>query len=119
MIVGFEELTYELTEREKTLLPGLMEVLNNAKGSSAAVKNSRIVKFLIDAGYTGATEVRVRKLINFIRVKNLIPWLVATSKGYFIAETSNEVEIFIESLRQRARMINEVADSLAAHLSKH
>jgi hypothetical protein len=111
MIQGFETQTAELDNYEKrVLLPIVIKGLQSHVGEKRAVKNARIV-YALGCRQFGAykiDEVRVRKLINHIRLNGLIPGLCATSKGYFIAENETELSKFIESLEGRENAIKAV-----------
>ena len=63
------------------------------------------------------SPARIRKMINIIRNYGIIKQLISTSKGYYIAKTSKEVEEYVESLRQRARSIDELANSLEKQIT--
>ncbi len=48
------------------------------------------------------TEVRLRKMANYIRTKALLP-LIATQKGYYCSQDPEEIEKQISSLEQRIK----------------
>lgn len=110
MINGFEEITYNLTQYEKTLVKPMVLGLKSKIGSDSAIKNKEMVKALKEKGYK-INEARLRKLINYIRVHKLIKNLISTNKGYYIAETDKEVKDYIESLTQRINEITRVRNS--------
>lgn len=86
MIKGFENETKPLTNYEQDiLLPVVVKGLKGKIGVANAVSNSHICKSLSAAGYD-VTEVRIRKIINHIRVNGLVFFLIASGKGYYIAE---------------------------------
>jgi len=58
------------------------------------------------------TGARIRKIINHIRINNLCPNVVASSKGYYVSNNAQELQEYVQSLRQRAAAINAVADAL-------
>ncbi len=112
MIVGFDKETCPLTDYELgVLLPVLVRGLIPKKGHNRAVKNGDIVRAL-RPNYK-ITEARVRKIINHIRTHDLVPGLIATSDGYFIAETEAELIEYEESLKGRENAICEVRRSIA------
>jgi len=116
MIQGFENETAPLTDYEKdTLLPVMVRSLAVKKGSNMAVKNGYICKRLRDLGYK-VTEARIRKLINHIRVNGLVPCLIATSAGYYVASSVKEMEDYIDSLYGREMAIHEVRMDLTDQL---
>lgn len=119
MIREFEEITIELSEEEKTLLPMLIEAFKKytkAKpikapdiviGINAYCKKNTI-------NYT-ASEVRLRKMVNYIRTNGLLP-LISTSNGYYTSNDKKEIELQIESLSQRASSIMQAAKGLTKYL---
>ena len=108
MIENFEELTYELTKYERDIIvPYMVDRLKKNIGKDYAVTNQVIIKGMEkDRNFQlKLTSARIRKLINYIRVNDLIPCLMATSKGYYRADSINEIESYIRSLKQRERAI--------------
>lgn len=112
MIKGFDRETQPLTEYEVgVLLPLLIEGLQTKLGRENAVTNKHIVNAL--KGAYKLNEARVRKIINHIRTNDLVPGLIATSEGYFIATTEAELLEYEESLKGREDAIREVRLSIA------
>jgi hypothetical protein len=110
MITGFDE-TMELTDDEMRLVPIIVKRFNDKKGKEHIVTNEQIrkgLKFNLDIDIT---EPRIRKIIQYIRVKNLLIGLIATSKGYFLATDSAEVEAWLLTMEQRKRAIEETIRS--------
>lgn len=91
MIKGFNSETAPLTEYEESvILPIVLRGLRNKVGKANAVTNRTIVQRLNIAGHT-TTEPRIRKIINHIRMTDLLPGLIATSGGYFLATSESEL----------------------------
>lgn len=112
MIQGFKTETAPLNEYEtNTLLPIMVRCLNTKIGAGMAVKNGYITKRLKEQGYN-IDEIRVRKLINHIRVNGLVNCLIATSKGYYRAINKDEICEYIASLKSREDAIRAVRRSL-------
>ncbi len=112
MIKGFSEQTEPLNEYEQdTLLPIIIRGLRARIGKESAVINRYIVSQLKPT--YNVTEARVRKIINHIRTADLIPGLIATSEGYFIAETEQELKDYEMSLLGRELAIKQVRESIA------
>lgn len=112
MIKGFSEQTEQLNEYEQdTLLPIIIRGLRARIGKESAVINRYIVSQLKPT--YNVSEARVRKIINHIRTADLIPGLIATSDGYFIAETEQELRDYEESLLGRELAIRQVRESIA------
>lgn len=112
MIKGFDQETAPLTEYETgVLLPLLVRGLRTKKGRDSAITNRYIVNAL--RGSCKLSEARVRKIINHIRTNDLIPGLIATSEGYFIAESEAELLEYEQSLKGREDAIRAVRLSIA------
>ena len=63
------------------------------------------------------TEVRLRKIVNYIRTNGLIP-LIATSSGYYVDYSPEKViESQIKSLKERSSSIYHCAVGLEKILS--
>jgi hypothetical protein len=114
MITNFEEITEELTAEELAMLKPLMNGLK-IRGSSNPIKAPDIAKAMLHYGYPKFTEVKLRKFVNHIRTKGLLP-LIATSKGYYCTNDQEHIKKQIESLEQRARSIMASADGIKQFL---
>ena len=113
MIQGFELETEPLNEREQNeLLPPIVAGLQTKIGRHKAVTNKAIVAGLRQNRGIRISEARVRKIINHLRCNDLVPCLVATSEGYYIAETEQELLDYETSLEGRERAISEVRESI-------
>ena len=111
MINGFEEETDNLSGYElNTLIPILVKGLSNKIGKDNAITNKTMVSKLKELKYE-VTEVRIRKMINYIRHKGLVKNLIATSVGYYISQDAEEIKLYIASLKQRADAILAIAKS--------
>lgn len=113
MINGFQEQTEPLTEYEETqLLPQIVRGLSLKVGKNNAVTNTAIVRGMKENLNLRTTEPRVRKIINHIRINDLVPCLIATSQGYYIAESEQELKDYEESLLGREEAIRSVLLSI-------
>ena len=113
MIKGFNSETAPLTEyEENVLLPLVLRGLKTKIGKENAVTNRTIVQRLNIAGYT-VTEPRIRKLIHHIRMTDLLPGLIATSGGYFLATSEAELLDYEQSLIGREDAIKQVRLAIA------
>jgi len=95
MIKNFENITYELNADELEIVPLIVKGISMRKGKNSAVSGTLICEKMNLHG------ARLRKIINYIRVNNLIYGLCSCSKGYYTATNINELEDCIISLRQR------------------
>lgn len=111
MIKNFEEYTYELTNNEKKILPLIIQGFKNYSIKNPIKEPLIVSRFNIRNSNLKLTAVRLRKLVNYIRVNSLLP-LIATSKGYFVCYDKTIINTQIQSLRQRANSIDNCANGL-------
>lgn len=117
MINGFTNETKPLSEYERdTLTPIIVRGLSMKIGKERAIKNSEICARLRMQGYR-IDNARLRKVINHIRVNALLPGVIATSEGYYIATTKEEMADYIASLESRESAIHEVSVALRKQMS--
>lgn len=112
MITGFEAETQPLTEYEETtLLPVFVRGLVTKVGKENSITNKQIVAAL-KPNYI-VNDARVRKLINHIRINGLVQGLIATSDGYYIATSEQELIEYEQSLLGREAAIRAVRLSIS------
>jgi len=119
MVTLFEDYTEQLTEYEATILaPEVAKILRGCVGPKNAIRNKTICQKLEIMGYEKCSEPRMRKIINRIRcASDYVPFLVANSHGYYIATKREEVEVYAESLQNRAAAIFEIRSKLLKQLN--
>lgn len=119
MINGFEEQTHELTDDEKNkIIPILERGFKRLVGKDDAMTSKDICDMIENIHGIKVTGPRLRKMVNYIRIHDRVPLLMATSKGYYVATDQQEVIDYIKSLRDRANAITAVADALAVQFNK-
>lgn len=112
MIKGFADETKPINDYElNVLLPVILAGLKTKTGKNNAVTNSYIISRLRPRYRLDAP--RLRKLINHIRTNDLLPGLIATSDGYYLATTENELLEYEDSLRGREEAIKAVRLAIA------
>lgn len=125
MITNFEEITENLTEEEKDLLPYLKKVLNKFSNRENAIKSENLCDiinqvYIMENGFDSMKKpmngVRLRKLVNHSRREGIIP-IIATSEGYFITFDQTEIEKQIKSLKERANGILKAAAGLETFIT--
>jgi len=110
MITSFEDQTHELTQYEKeVLLPLMIAGFKTKVGVERCITNPEICRALKEKGYE-ISEPRVRKLVFYIRHNNLVPKLIASSKGYWIATDKTEISTWINSLEGRISALQETLE---------
>ena len=116
MIKGFSNETSPLNDYElRVLLPVILAGLKDKQGKRNAVTNGYIIGRLKQQGYR-IDAARLRKVINHIRTNDLIPGLIATSEGYFLAEDEQELMDYEDSLRGREEAIKAVRLAIARQM---
>ena len=108
MLHGFGDQTAPLTDTELEAVPIFVAALKNAYGRDNALYNGNL-----RALFPGLTEARVRKVINHIRTFGLVPCLIASSNGYYIAETEDEMLAYEDSLLGRELAIRQIRERIA------
>lgn len=108
MLQGFEDYTAPLSEYEKdTLLPLFVTIFQQSVGADKAITNKTLVKHFRANGLK-LSDARTRKIINHIRIHNLVPRLVASSRGYYVTNSQDELDNFVASLLGREQAIRAV-----------
>lgn len=108
MIETFECQTESLTTYEKDIiLPLIVRGLSKRKGKDMAITGKQICDAMNKHGYR-LSGARLRKIVNHIRVFGLINNLIATSDGYYIATSVEDVDKHIESLKGRIAAMQTV-----------
>lgn len=118
MIKGFEDITHELTDDERKLLQAFVNGLKSKRGKQNAVSNKTIRQKFEDNWKMKIPDARVRKLINHIRINDLVPLLCSTSKGYFVAQSNEEVNDYLTGLKQRISAQQAVHDAIEKQYKK-
>jgi len=118
MITNFETYTIELTDDELKIVSIIVNRFTKQKGSKYIVTNSQIVSGLERNFKIKISESRIRKIIQYIRINNLLPGLIATSKGYYTTENIDELEQWIESMKQRENAMRESRTSIENYLNQ-
>ena len=106
MLNGFEQHTAPLSVGEMIYIPRLVDALSHAQGKDLAVTNNELRRLF------GLDAPRVRKLINHIRKEGLVPCLIASNKGYYVAQSGKELRGYTESLRGRESAIRAVREKI-------
>ncbi len=100
-----DELTQPLTPAEENLVPGFVDRLIKRKGKPVTLEVMR--KAIIEL-----SEVQMLKIIHHIRVKGLVPLLVHDEKGYWVAQSRQEVDAAVKRIRAFEDMMWKERNSL-------
>ncbi len=107
MLENFKEITVELSQDEEELVDIVINRFRLLPGKGNIVTNPQMLKRLNEKFNMTLTEPRIRKIIQFIRLNNLLPGLIGTSRGYYYTDNLEEIETWILSMQQRERAIRE------------
>lgn len=117
MIKNFEQDTFTLSDYEKgKILPAVVEVLQGCIGKQKAITNKKIIHLYLND--YAINPARLRKILHYIRTKHLIRGLMATGRGYFIAESRQDFEDYIKSLDGRISSIKDLQQSIKGQMDE-
>lgn len=113
MIDGFEIITAEISDHERdVIVPVIARVLASRVGADHAVTNRQLRDIVWKEVHTHPDASRIRKMINHIRINGLVPCLLASSHGYHVAVSREEVDAYRQSLLSRAGAIRCLSEML-------
>jgi len=105
MLKGFEDLTPHLSDSDEVLAAEIARGLAKRIGKVNAISNRNIRKLYEDKKKIRIGDIRFRKMIQFIRVNNLVPCLCSNSNGYFVAASEEDWTEWKTSMEQRIRQM--------------
>lgn len=116
-VTNFEDITNGLSNEELSLVPDMCEAFRKYTKQNpikapiivAKINANKLTKIKF-------TEVRLRKIVNYIRTNGLIP-LISTSSGYYVDYSPEVIESQIKSLKERSSSIYHCAVGLEKILS--
>jgi DNA-directed RNA polymerase specialized sigma54-like protein len=116
MIKNFEKFTVELNQVERRLIPMMVDRFQNKRGIKNIVTADAMIDGINQMYGVKLKDTRIRKIIQYIRVNNLVPGLIATSRGYYTAESIGEIMEWIESLKARETAIRQIREVAEHHV---
>lgn len=111
MLPGWEEETKPLTDAEFAMVPLFVESFEQHIGKDQAVSANTIVERLTKLGKK-INDVRVRKIVNYLRRYNVVSCLLGNSKGYYIAEYEDDMQRHDDSIQGRIDSMIDVRDEM-------
>lgn len=100
MVEGFPQETAPLTEQEIKMARIIATKLKYHRGVENAVSNTKMQKYFQEKGMKSG-GARIRKILHYVRTENMVSCLVANSKGYYIATSSEDMKRYTKSLQDR------------------
>lgn len=118
MVIKYEAQTHELTEDEKSILDLMINCFMRHNSVDPIKADVIIAKTNIHLKNQGIkyrlTAPRLRKIVNYIRVNELLP-LIAGPNGYYVCYDKDVVMDEVKSLLQRAGSIQRAAQGLMSY----
>ena len=111
MITNFEDITTKLSQDEYRLVTPIIKAFERITKSNPIFAGQIVLAIKSTRPDIKFDQVKLRKLVSFIRQKGMIP-LIATSKGYYCSYDISEIDKQIKSLRERAMAIESAAEGL-------
>lgn len=87
-------------------------VLAGVVGRGSAITNREIARRLGLVPGNSASGGYIRNAIHEIRARGIVPCLIAGHRGYYVADSVEEVQEYIGSLKHRSSSIDLVAYAL-------
>ena len=105
-----------LGDKECEVLPMVIELLREHIGRDKAITNTQLRAQLIEIGYQDIGQIRMRKLINYIRNNSILICLKGCTYGYYITEDPEEIRAYISSLVKREGAIRHTRETIENQL---
>jgi hypothetical protein len=86
-------------------VPVVVTIIGKQIGSDNAIKNADIQSEIFNAINYQADAVQIRRIINYIRKRSIVPLLISSSRGYFVSQNDAEVAQYVATLQSRANEI--------------
>ena len=122
MIKGFTKETQPLTEKEQSVIHLVTQLLLVSPHTFITAK--KISEHVKTSSGVNLKGPRVRKVMNHIRVNGLVNNVIASSKGYKVASTFQEMKDYLVSLEERIKAqmalmnaLKKQMDQTATHVS--
>jgi hypothetical protein len=116
MLTGFEKITEDLNQYEEhEVLPLIVAGLRSKIGKDKAITGTDICTKMNASGRLKEYKlnpVKLRKIISAIRIHNFLPMVCSNSRGYYVADTAQELDDCLQSLRERLNQQQRVVDAL-------
>jgi hypothetical protein len=117
MITNFEKITYDLTSDEKKALSALVDILKFRHKMNPIKAPALVERIKEVAGLKKYPQARLRKMINLLRSKSILP-VIGTSEGYYLSEDRGELMKEIKSLQERAGAIISASEGLMVFVER-
>ena len=106
----------KLNDIENEILPMVVKIMEDHDGKEKAITNSMLREQLTDMGYQDVGQVRMRKIINFIRNNYILICLKGCNFGYYLTTDTEEIKAYITSLIDREAAIRHTRQTIERQL---
>lgn len=100
----------EYNEDERKAFPLVLRGLSARVGKDRAITNDDMRDALLKKYNLKIGDARLRKMINLIRNKMIIPGLIASSNGYYVTDDPKEVERWLKGITGRITALESLYD---------
>ena len=118
MITNFEEFTYKITEHEKKCAKVIENFLRK---NPLFYKSQDLISLVYWSDANGIhpklNGARIRAIINYLR-RTTAPNIIATSKGYKLTDSIEELHIYHDSLEERIDSIKVISEQTLLYIKK-
>lgn len=118
MLTGFEEITHDLSDKEKDQAGHVWRVMQHSFLNGQSITNAEISSLVEDEYGYSLSGPRIRKMINWMHTEGHLPRLIATSKGYSRAKTAKELLDYLKSIEGRLNSIHSRYKAIQRDLSQ-
>jgi carbamoylphosphate synthase small subunit len=118
MITNFQAQTAPLTKKEIWIAGLIATLLKQTSGPGHILSNRKIRTQLYKSHDIELSSVRIRKIINYIRLTGMVDGLVANNVGYYVTRDTNEMKRYCISLSERIGAIQCVLNASLGYLER-
>jgi len=111
MIEGFDTWTDSLTHKELVLVPTLVQGFESHRGKEHSITATQILQRLRSSNYD-ITGAQLIKLINYIRLSDLMPCLISDEAGYYVAANHAEMDQYLKSIQKKIEKLQVIREQL-------
>ena len=109
--------THCLSELELTrLVPMISQLLEQATSIRQAVNERDMMLYLAQKGHYANID-RMRRIIAHIRINNIVPYIVSSPRGYYVADNHIQVMEQVTRLRTESDRTRIEANALEEQLN--
>lgn len=105
----------KLSQRQM-MIKAVEKKLARRVGSKNAISNPSLQKELRNEGFKTMSDSTIRSIVHHIRVNNTVKNLIANSRGYYVTRSKNEMNEYVQSLKDREASIKNLRLAIEKNL---